>query len=175
VRIAHLPDSSLTAVRVGQVRRVVVASPSYLKARGTPRAPGDLAAHAAVGFSQAGSEGAPWVFGTSTGKKRRASISPRQQLVVNAAEVAIAAAVAGYGLTRVLSYQVAEDVDAGRLRIVLAAHEPPPIPVHLVYPAGRHAAAKVRAFVELAAERLRSHPGLARFARPRARDAARVG
>ncbi len=174
VRIAHLSDSSLTAVRVGQVRRVVVAAPSYLEARGVPREPHDLAGHDAVGFAQAGSEGGPWVFGPRAGKRRGESVAPRQQLVVNAAEVAIAAAVAGHGLTRVLSYQVAEDVDARRLRIVLAAYEPPPIPLHLVDPAGRHAAAKVRAFVALAAERLRSAPGLARFARSRGRDAARV-
>lgn len=163
VRIAHLPDSSLTGVRVGQVRRVVVAAPSYLAARGTPREPADLAGHDAIGFSPDGAVVAPWPFEPRPGSRTRPRGAPRQQLVVNTADVAIAAAVAGRGLTRALSYQVAGDVDAGRLRIVLADYEPPPIPVHLVFPEGRYAAAKVRAFVELAAAELRAHPGLARF------------
>jgi DNA-binding transcriptional LysR family regulator len=163
VRIAHLPDSSLTAVRVGQVRRVIVGAPGYLAARDIPRTPSDLAGHDAVGFSTDGAAVAPWVFEPRPGSRTRPHGEPSQQLVVNTADVAVAAAVAGHGLTRALSYQVADDVAAGRLRIVLADYEPPPIPVHLVYLEGRHAAAKVRAFVEFAAAELRAHPGLARF------------
>jgi DNA-binding transcriptional LysR family regulator len=79
---------------------------------------------------------------------------------VNAGDVALAAARAGRGLARALSYQVVDDLAAGRLRRVLQAWEPPPIPVHLVYPEGRKAAAKVRAFVDYAAARLRSLPAL---------------
>jgi len=82
------------------------------------------------------------------------------QLAGNSGEIGIAAALAGRGLARALSYQVAADVQAGRLRIVLADHEPPPIPVQLVYVDGRKAAAKVRAFVEFAEERLRAEPVL---------------
>jgi DNA-binding transcriptional LysR family regulator len=177
VRIAHLPDSSLTAVRVGQVRRVVVVAPSYLAAHGTPHAPADLTDHDAVGFAQGGVAPAPWIFEPRAGKRRREVGAPRQQLIVNSADVAIAAALAGHGLTRVFSYQVADHVEARRLRIVLAEHEPPPIPVHLVYAGGRHVAAKVRAFVDFAAERLRGHPGLTRLAeeRGRARAAERRG
>jgi len=162
VRIAHLPDSGLTAVRVGHVRRVIVASPDYLSAHGTPRVPGDLARHDAIGFAASGDTMAPWALYPPGAKHKadRAIVHPRMQLAVNSGEIAIAAALAGRGLARALSYQVAQDVQAGRLRIVLADHEPPPIPVQLVYADGRKAAAKVKAFVEFAVERLRRQPVL---------------
>jgi len=157
VRIARLPDSSLTAVPVGAVRRVVIASPDYLSRRGEPRTPADLAQHDAVGFSQDGSASAPWVFHRGT---ERELAQPRVQLIANAGEVGIDAAIRGLGLARALAYQVDADVLAGRLKIVLAEFEPTPIPVHLVHVAGRKAPAKVRAFVDFAAERLRRVPVL---------------
>jgi DNA-binding transcriptional LysR family regulator len=157
VRIAHLPDSSLTAVPVGAVRRVVIASPDYLARHGEPRTPADLLRHDAVGFSQDGGANAPWVF--HRGAERELA-QPRMQLIANAGEVGIDAAIRGLGLARALAYQVDADVLAGRLKIVLAEFEPAPIPVHLVYVAGRKAPAKVRAFVDFAAERLRSVPVL---------------
>jgi DNA-binding transcriptional LysR family regulator len=82
------------------------------------------------------------------------------QLVSNASDVTIAAALRGRGVTRALSYQVAADVQAGRLQIVLADFEPGPVPVHIVFAAGRKAPAKVRAFVDFAVERLRREPVL---------------
>jgi len=157
VRIAHLPDSSLTAVAVGAVRRVVVASPEYLAQHGEPRTPADLAQHDAVGFSQDGGANAPWMFYRHG---ERELVEPRMQLIANAGEVGIDAAVRGLGLARALAYQVDADVLAGRLKIVLAEFEPAPIPVHLVHVAGRKAPAKVRAFVDFAAERLRRVPVL---------------
>ena len=157
VRIAHLPDSSLTAVPVGAVRRVVIASPEYLARHGVPRTPAELARHDAVGFSQDGGASAPWVF--HRGAERELA-QPRMQLIANAGEVGIDAAIRGLGLARALAYQVDADVLAGRLKIVLAEFEPAPIPVHLVYVAGRKAPAKVRAFIDFAAERLRSVPVL---------------
>ena len=157
VRIAHLPDSSLTAVPVGAVRRVVIASPEYLAQRGEPKAPADLAKHDAIGFSQDGGAGAPWVF--HRGAERELA-QPRVQLIANAGEVGIDAAIRGLGLARALAYQVDAEVLAGRLKIVLADFEPAPIPVHLVHVAGRKAPAKVRAFVDFAAERLRKVPVL---------------
>lgn len=162
VRIAHLPDSGLTAVTVGHVRRVVVASPAYLATHGVPRCPADLARHTGVGFSQHGSVSAPWVFYPPAQKSRAEgeTAHPAVRLVTNAGEMSIAAALAGHGLARALSYQVAEDVLAGRLHIVMADHEPAPIPVQLVHADGRRAPAKVRAFVDFAAERLRAHPVL---------------
>ncbi|RZI80814.1 MAG: LysR family transcriptional regulator [Rubrivivax sp.] len=162
VRIAHLPDSSLTAVRVGSVRRVVVASPDYLAQRGEPTTPEQLGEHDAIGLAPSGGPVAPWRF-ARPGHPRsdlQASPSPRLQLSSNDSEVGIAAACAGRGLTRAMSYQVANDVAAGRLCIVLAPFEPEPIPVHLVHPEGRRAAAKVRAFVDHAVAHLRAQPAL---------------
>lgn len=176
VRIAHLPDSSLTAVRVGWVRRVVVAAPAYLAAHGEPQTPHELAAHRAIGFVPGASMGAglagaaggaagpasvaSWRFVLRPGAAPQEVAPPHTPLTVNGGEVAIEAACAGHGLTRALSYQVAGDVAAGRLRVLLAGYEPPPIPIHLVYPEGRRATAKVRAFVDFAAEALRGHPAL---------------
>jgi len=157
VRIAHLPDSGLTAVRVGAVRRVIVASPAYLAARGEPRSAQDLATHVGIGFTQSGGPAAPWALYPGGRREPVELVTP---LVANTGEMAIAAAVAGRGLTQALSYQVADEVAAGRLRIVLADQEPPPIPVHVVYPAGRKAAAKVRAFINLAVGHLRGQPAL---------------
>ena len=154
VRIAVLPDSTLSAVRVGQVRRVVCAAPEYLARRGTPATPRDLEGLDCIGF-QSGAAPAPWVFPARTGEGRE-TVRPPMRLLVNNADVAVAAALAGHGVTRVLSYQVAEEVRAGRLAVVLADHEPPPIPVHLVHLEGRRAAARVRVFVDFAAERLRA-------------------
>jgi DNA-binding transcriptional LysR family regulator len=162
VRIAHLPDSGLTALQVGTMRRVVVASPGYLAAHGTPLQPADLEKHDAIGFSSSGGPSDAWSFYPPGRKQRgdRVLVTPRMPLSCNAGEVAIAAAVRGRGLTRALSYQVAADIAAGRLQVVLAEHEPAPIPVHLVHAAGRKAPAKVRAFVEFAAQRLRQEPVL---------------
>ena len=156
IRIAHLPDSSLSAVRVGTVRRVVCASPHYLQARGTPQTPSDLAGHDAILFAHAGAT-LEWPF---VSKQRIQTAKPRTQFAVNTADVAIAAAVAGHGLTNVLSYQIAPELAAGRLQIVLAAFEPPPLPIHIVHLAGRQASARVRAFVDFAAARLRKDAAL---------------
>jgi DNA-binding transcriptional LysR family regulator len=155
VRIARLPDSGLTAVRVGSMRAVVVGSAAYFTERGMPRHPGDLAGHDAVGFSQTGSAPAPWSF---TGAADTAQ--PQIRLLTNASEVAIEAAVQGRGLARAMRYQVDAEVRAGRLQIVLAEFEPEPIPVHLVHVAGRMAPAKLRAFIDFAVERLRAEPVL---------------
>ncbi|MBA4110545.1 MAG: LysR family transcriptional regulator [Leptothrix sp. (in: Bacteria)] len=170
LRIAHLPDSSLTALKVGTVRRVIVASPHYLARQGEPLSPDDLAQHDAIGISTSGGSSTPWQFARPGAAHRdlHPAPAPRVQLTVNASEVAILAAKSGHGLIRTLSYQVAEDVARGHLRIVLADFEPTPVPVHLVHPEGRHAAAKVRAFLDFAAARLRAHPALNDVDPPRA-------
>ncbi len=155
LRIAHLPDSALHAVRVGAVRRVVCAAPGYLRRNGVPERPADLASHSAITFARSPTD-AEWSFAApGTGTAERAT--PSARLSVNAADVAIAAAVAGKGLTRVLSYQIAPEIAAGRLVIVLAAYEAPPLPVHLVHLAGRRADAKLRAFIDFAADALRAN------------------
>lgn len=161
LRIAPLPDSSFTAVPLGHVRRVVVASPEYLARAGVPRKPADLGSHHAIGFAQTGGGPPRWSFAApgEPGRLQEAS-QPHHLLAVNHGDVAIAAAIAGRGLARALSYQVVDDLAAGRLQRVLQDFEPPPIPVHIVYPEGRKAAAKVRAFVDYAVPRLRQLPAL---------------
>lgn len=154
VRIAHLPDSSLRAVRVGSVRRVVCAAPEYLARSGVPRRPGDLAAMETVYFGGA----AQWRFKDANGRVR--AVKPPSRLTVNTAELAVAAAVAGRGLARLFSYQVAAELAAGRLELVLEDWEPEPFPVHLVHAEGRRVSARLRAFIDLAVERLRALPAL---------------
>jgi len=149
VRIAHLPDSSLKAVRVGSVTRGLYASPAYLAAHGEPAAPAELAEHVCLAFTGARQTADRWSFG----RGKTARIAPR--LVANLAEPVIDAAVAGLGITRVLSYMVDHLVRAGALRPVLASFTPPPIPVHVVHPAGRHLPLRTRLFVDHAVEALR--------------------
>ncbi|MBO0751581.1 MAG: LysR family transcriptional regulator [Bradyrhizobiaceae bacterium] len=156
VRIAHLPDSSLTAVLVGSMRRVVCAAPAYLAQRGVPREPRDLAHLEAIYFSFAQQQ--QWTFRVN-GRPR--IVRPPAHLVANTAEVAVTAAVAGRGVARVLSYQVEREVRTGALQIVLREFEPPPIPVHVVHAEGRRAPARVRAFVDFVVRRLRAEDWLA--------------
>jgi DNA-binding transcriptional LysR family regulator len=144
VRIGRLADSGLVARRVGAVRRVLVASPAYLVGRGAPQRPGDLAAHDIV-FT-ATRPGIPeWRFGDAAAAEP-VRLAPR--LTVNDVEATLDALRAGRGIGRALSYQVAEDLDAGRLVRLLKAYEPPALPVHLVLPSGKHLAPRVRAFVD---------------------------
>jgi len=151
VRIGALPDSSLLATRVGSLRRVICASPAYLAARGRPKRPDDLGAHACITFEGMTTPDA-WTF--KAGKTEQ-SVAIHSRLIVNTAEAAIDAAIAGAGFTRVLSYQAADAVRAGRLHIVLAQFEPPPWDVSLVHAGGRLLPLKVRAFLDFAAPRLK--------------------
>lgn len=151
VRIGALSDSGLTAIRCGTVRHVVCASPDYLAEHGAPQTPADLARGRVIAVTQG--RGQEWRFGAD--RRIVAHLKPR--LTCNVNEAAIAAAVGGWGLTRVLSYQVAEEVRDGRLKIVLADYEPDPLPIHVVHVEGRGASAKVRSFVDFAVERLRGN------------------
>ena len=155
LRIAALPDSGLTAIPVGHLRAVLVAAPDYLERMGRPGSPAELGAHRAVGLMIEGQGRTGWRF-----RGQRAAVTPDEWLVVNDNATKVAAAVAGQGLARALAYQVFDEVNDGRLVLLLTEYEPPPVPVHLVYPAGRAASAKVRAFVQFAAERLRGMPVL---------------
>jgi len=151
VRIGELPDSSLVATRIGAIRRVVCASPDYFAAHGMPQAPADLAAHDCVAFE--GVSGTVWRFAQG---KAETAVTVRARLVVNTAEAAIDAAVAGLGITRVLSYQAAQAVRTGALALALADVEPAPSPVHLVHAGGRLLPLKLRAFLDFAAPRLKA-------------------
>src|SRR5262245_3342235 len=146
VRIGHLPDSALVATRVGEIHRIACASPDYLARHRTPRAPADLRDHDVVAFT--GLTATPqWTFA------RRHAVRVRPRLAVNTADAALALAAAGHGVTCVLSYQADEYLADGRLRRVLAANEPPPLPVHVVPPPA--SSAKLRAFVDAAVPHLR--------------------
>ncbi len=151
IRIGELADSSDHAVRVGSVRRIVCASPGYLKKRGTPKQPADLAQHTII-VSSASMAVQEWRL-QFNGATRNVRLNPR--LLTTSHDAAIAAAVDGFGLTRVLSYQVAEQLRSGKLKIVLQSCELEPLPVHVLHREGRRAAHKVRAFVDLAVAQLR--------------------
>lgn len=152
LRIGKLPDSSLVATPVGVVRRVVCASPAYLDRFGTPRSLNELAAHRCVTFD--GLDAASvWTFASADGVRRQVPVHTR--LTVSTADAAIAAAALGLGLTRVLSYQVADALRDGQLVRVLAADEPPPLPVNLIYPGQGRLPMKSRAFIDVAASQLR--------------------
>lgn len=152
VRIGHLADSDLRATKVGEVRRVACASPAYLAERGTPRAPHELSAHDGVTFR--GFKDAPeWRY---RGDNPAWIAEPRQRLAVNATETAIAAAVAGLGVVRLLSYQIERELASGALVLILEEFAPEPLPVNLVYPEASLRLRKVRAFLDWTAPRLRT-------------------
>lgn len=152
IRIAELPDSSLIARRVGTIRRVICGSPAYFAARGALQSPADLRAHDCIGVEGL-FEPAAWTFANNHGTE---TVALRSRLFVNTAEAAVDAAIAGMGVTRVLSYQVAGAVRAGALEVVLQTFEPPPAPVSLVYAGRGPLPLKLRAFLDFAAPRLRA-------------------
>jgi DNA-binding transcriptional LysR family regulator len=154
VRIGALSDSALAATKVGAVRNVVCGSPGYFAAHGVPKAPGDLAGLTAVTFD-ALSSSEHWVFRDP--KSQREIRTPvRSRLSVNTAEAAIDGAAAGLGVTRVLSYQVAQAVLDGRIQIALAEYEPEPAPVSLIHAGHELTPLKVRMALDFAAPRLRA-------------------
>lgn len=152
LRIGALPDSNLVATQVGMIRRVVCASPAYLKRFDTPQSLGDLAAHRCITFDGLEAAGA-WVFSGADGQKHQARVHSR--MTVSTADAAIEAAVLGLGLTRVLSYQVAGALQDGRLVRVLVDQESPAVPASLIYPGQGRLPMKTRAFIDFAAGRLR--------------------
>lgn len=167
VRIGALPDSALRARFVGQVRQVVCASPAYLSRAGLPRTPEALAGHDCIAFTTTTPIAGHWAFRASgRGERsvrnrsvrnrsvRNRSVTIRPRLLVNTAQAAIDAALAGAGCVRVLSYQVNHLVADKRLRLILPSFEPAPVPVHLVQlPGARNRIAA--AFVEFAVDPLR--------------------
>jgi len=149
LRIGHLEDSSLHARRVGATRRVVVGSPRYLTRHKRPRAPGELTKHRTIQLTPL-TPGPEWRFVRGAKQLR---IPLRPAFVTNSADVALEHALRDGGLALLLSYQVREHVRAGALQIVLRGYEPPPSPIHAVYPSARLPSANVRAFIDMAIER----------------------
>jgi DNA-binding transcriptional LysR family regulator len=152
VRIGELPDSSLVAMRVGSIGRVVCGSPAYFAERGTPKRPNELSKHDCITFNGLTSPEA-WIFLSGKGT---ISVAVHSRLIVNTAEAAIDAAITGLGITRVLSYQVADALRTGALLLALREFEPPPVPVSLVHAGQGRLALKLRAILDFAAPRLRA-------------------
>ncbi|WP_077038228.1 LysR family transcriptional regulator [Pelomonas sp. KK5] len=153
LRIAHLPDSNLVALPIGEVRRVIAASPRYL-ARHQPIAePADLESHQIIAMTHFGIDS--WSFPPPAGSTIARNVQFAPRFVVNSVRGAVASAVQARGVVRLFSYHVAAAVEAGELRIILAEHEHAPLPVHLVAPQGRLSVPKVRAFVDFVRPRLR--------------------
>lgn len=156
IRIGELPDSSLTAIRAGRVRRTLFASPAYLEEHGLPQHPGDLSDHRLI---HALATGAPpeWQF-QQAGKTLTTRIDPRLRMNTNDAVIELA--LRGWGISRLLSYQIAPYLKDHRLKTVLSAFEMPPLPIHVVHQEGRMVSARVRAFVDYMVTRLRADPDL---------------
>lgn len=156
LRIGELGDSSFNALRVGRVRRVLCASPDYLARQGVPENPDALTGHSIIVATSLGAnvewrfmqDKTPWVV----------RIKPR--LSVSSNDSAIEAAVRGLGIARLMSYQVAPEIDSGKLKILLSEYETAPVPIHIVHREGRYTSTKIRSFIELMAEQLRANKSL---------------
>ncbi len=148
VRVGELPDSSMKAIRVGTMRRVVCASPAYLAQHGTPNKPSDLANHIVVATT-ALSQLTEWKFAQGLAVK----VKPR--LTTTTVDSVIQAVIQGMGVTRLMSYQIAPYQTLGQLQAVLSEFEPESMPIHVIHREGRYASAKVRSFVDFMVARLR--------------------
>ena len=156
IRIGELPDSSYRALRVGSVRRVLCAAPDYLDTHGIPQTPDDLLKHRII-LARGLNPNNDMRF-QQDGRPHTVKLQP--VLSVSDNDSAASAALAGLGVTRLLSYQIAEPLQTGKLKIVLGEFESPPVPIHILHREGRHSSAKVRSFVDLMAERLRTESSL---------------
>jgi DNA-binding transcriptional LysR family regulator len=156
IRIGDLPDSSMKAIRVGQVRRILCASPDYLDRNGIPTNPTELSRHnviAATGVSPTNE----WKFNP---RLELPSVHVKPKLTVSSNDAAIEAACLGLGVTRLMSYQVAPHLASGQLKIILSDFEPVSIPIHVLHREGRYASAKIRSFVDLMSARLKGDHAL---------------
>lgn len=156
IRIGELPDSSMRALRVGSVRRILCATPDYLQQHGEPETPEQLTQHSLIA-SSAGNSLPDWNFDYK-GKSKLLRIQPRLRVTTN--DSALEACLQGFGITRLLSYQAAAQIAEGKLKVILQQYEAAPWPVHIVHREGRYASAKIRAFVDLLSQRLRSDTAL---------------
>jgi DNA-binding transcriptional LysR family regulator len=151
-RIAKLADSSLRAIRLGEVSHVLCASPEYLARAGMPQHPAELAEHEIIAVTGGRPNPDRWRFRTTKGDQ---TVRVRSKFAVNTVQAALEAASRGGGVVRVLSYQLAPLEVAGILQRLLILYEPAPVPIHLVYPAGRHLPSRTRSFIDHAVARLR--------------------
>jgi DNA-binding transcriptional LysR family regulator len=157
VRIGELTDSTMRAIPVGSVRRVLCASPQYLKKHRAPKEPRDIAGHTIISASPV-TPSIEWRFGDG---KKSITVKVLPRLTVTNNDAAIQAALQGFGMTRLMSYQVASQLASGKLERILGDWEPPPLPIHVMHLEGRQASAKVRSFVDLLVDQLRGNEALA--------------
>jgi DNA-binding transcriptional LysR family regulator len=155
LRIAHLADSSFVAIRLGEVRRVIAASPAYLARHPIIDEPADLAKHQIIAMTHFGLDS--WSFPPAKASTVPRTVQFTPRLVVNTVRAAVASAAEGHGVTRLFSYHIADDIREGRLQILLGKDEHPPLPAHLLAPQGRFSVPKVRAFVDFAVPRLKRY------------------
>jgi len=155
IRIGELPDSSMKAIRVGSMRRVLCASPAYLAKHGTPQHPSELAQHCIVTASSV-SPMIEWKFGHDL----QTSVRIKPRLTVTSNDSAIEAILQNFGITRLLSYQVAHYLASGQLKTVLSDYEPRALPIHVLHREGRYSSAKVRTFIDLIVAKLRANTAL---------------
>jgi DNA-binding transcriptional LysR family regulator len=156
IRIGELPDSSYRAIKVGSVRRVLCASSKYLEQYGYPKQPQDLLNHKVI--LARGLNPTNEIKFFQGNKSTTVRVNP--YLAVSDNDSASQAAIAGLGITRLLSYQVAEPLKNGQLKILLSEHEAPPVPVHIVHREGRYSSARIRSFVDLMTAHLRGQASL---------------
>lgn len=156
VRIGHLPESGLKALRVGQVRRVLCASPEYLAKNGTPKHPHDLLRHTVIAASGI-SPRVEWKFGAMG---ESTTVRVKQRLTVTSNDAAIDAAVSGLGICRLLSYQIADELAQGRLQVILGDYEEAAWPVHVLHRESKYGSSKVRNFIDMLVADLRTHQHL---------------
>jgi len=151
VRIAHLKDSSLVAIPVGQVRRVICATRQYLRSHGVPKVPDDIRAHRCVKHTGLTPRN-EWHFRVG---RRNVAIPIISRISCNEIDSSLSACVDGLGLGMFLSYQVGPLRKSGRLKYVLEQFEPEPIPVHVVYAHSALLSNRMHAFVDECVEKLR--------------------
>jgi len=156
LRVGELSDSSFKALKVGTVRRVVCASPAYIEQHGLPQHPDELTNHPIIVASNLGPN-VEWRF-LDNNQTSIVRIKPR--LTVTSNDAAIEAAVEGLGITRLISYQIAPQLASGQLKIILSEFELPAMPIHILHREGRHSSVKIRAFIDLIAEKLRADKSL---------------
>lgn len=154
IRIGHLKDSNLYASQLGVVRRIVCGSPEYFIQNGKPISPADLSEHNII-FPTTFESSPVWHF-VNKGKKEFVKLKPR--LCCNQNSAALKAAIQGFGLTRLMSYQVGEELAKGTLQSVLTSYEEAPLPINIIHMEGRRVNAKVRAFLDLAKLHLQKNP-----------------
>lgn len=153
LRILDLPDSSMTAIRIGgDVKPVIVASPRHRSQHPHIDEPADLTRHSIIACTDFGRDS--WIFPPAKGGSIPRSVPIKPRLTVNSVRAALGAAVGGLGVTRLLTYHVAERVREGSLQLLLRDAEPPARLVNLLLPKGRSSIPKVRAFLDFALPRL---------------------